>query len=212
MTEPTASSEKPHMPRDRDGSAAVIASLIGLLALCVSGYTAWLQRQQVRAQVWPYLETGISPSNRHILLVNKGVGPARIRSLQVFVDGKPQRDWRAVYEALGLGARPLPPWSTANGVVLPAGERLQQLAFLDAGEFAAFQAQYPRIQLKVCYCSALNECWLLDERIADPTGQTREVGACPAHGPDEFADNVAALGQRPNAPSPKPAQTAAATR
>ncbi len=31
---------------------AIIATLVGFLALCVSGYTAYMQRQQVRAIVW----------------------------------------------------------------------------------------------------------------------------------------------------------------
>jgi hypothetical protein len=35
---------------------AVIATLVGFCVLCVSGYTAWVQRQQVRAAVWPILE------------------------------------------------------------------------------------------------------------------------------------------------------------
>jgi hypothetical protein len=30
---------------------AVIATFVGFLALCVSGYTAYMQRQQVRAAV-----------------------------------------------------------------------------------------------------------------------------------------------------------------
>jgi hypothetical protein len=37
---------------------AVIASCIGWLALVVSGYAAWIQRQQVRAQVWPNIVLG----------------------------------------------------------------------------------------------------------------------------------------------------------
>src|SRR5689334_17738839 len=88
--------------RDWNGVSAVIAALIGLLALCVSGYTAYIQRQQVRAQVWPYLEPGISGSKRELLLFNKGVGPAIIEGVQVLVDGKPQRNWNAVFRALGL--------------------------------------------------------------------------------------------------------------
>lgn len=35
---------------------AVVATFIGVLALLVSAYTAYTQRQQVRAQVWPYVE------------------------------------------------------------------------------------------------------------------------------------------------------------
>jgi hypothetical protein len=109
--------------REWDGVAAVIAALVGLLALCVSGYTAYIQRQQVRAQVWPYLETGISGSKRELSLVNKGVGPALIRSVQIYVDGKPQRNWDAVYAALGLKFEYRPPYSTVNRVVLGRAER-----------------------------------------------------------------------------------------
>lgn len=54
---------------------AVIATLIGLLAVCVSAYTAYMQRQQVRA-VWPILEFGYSNHpDIHFTLANKGVGP-----------------------------------------------------------------------------------------------------------------------------------------
>ena len=35
---------------------AVTAPLVGFLALCFSGYTAYMQRRQVRAAVWPILE------------------------------------------------------------------------------------------------------------------------------------------------------------
>lgn len=188
MTETSASTGN-RKPRDWGGWAAVIASLIGLLALCVSGYTAWLQRQQVRAQVWPLLETGISPSNRQMLLMNKGVGPARVGGLQLFVDGKAQHDWDSAMRSLGLQDMKMPPYSTANGIVVSSGERLQQLAFLDADDFARFEAQYRRIDLKICYCSALDECWVLDERIAEKDRQRIEVAQCPAKGPDEFIDN-----------------------
>src|SRR5207249_10979872 len=49
------------MPEQRETRGAsrydaVIATLVGFLALCVSGYTAYMQRQQVRAAVWPILE------------------------------------------------------------------------------------------------------------------------------------------------------------
>ena len=51
------------------------------------------------------------------------------------------------------------------------------------------EKQYRRIDLKICYCSALDECWVLDERIAEKDQQRTEVAQCPAKGPDEFIDN-----------------------
>lgn len=54
----------------------IIATLVGVSALFVSGYTAYVQRQQVRAAVWPILEydTSDDPMIR-FTLHNKGVGP-----------------------------------------------------------------------------------------------------------------------------------------
>src|SRR6185312_6024370 len=84
-----------------DALAAIIAALIGLLALCVSGYTAYIQRQQVRAQVWPYLISGNNDLTQSLTVGNKGVGPAVVHSVQVRIDGKPQTDWNHLMAALG---------------------------------------------------------------------------------------------------------------
>ncbi len=53
---------------------AVIATFVGVCALCVSGYTAYMQRQQVRAAVWRILEFDSSNApDIHFTLANKGV-------------------------------------------------------------------------------------------------------------------------------------------
>jgi hypothetical protein len=179
-----AASEPARRLRDWNGLSAVIAALIGLLALCVSGYTAWLQRQQVRAQVWPYIESGLSQSGRYVLLANKGVGPARIETVQMFVDGRPHPDWNSIFATLGLHYDPPPPYSTVHGIVISAGGIVQQLAFRDEAQFRQFDPLYARLDVAVCYCSSLGECWQLDEREADGTKQRRSVEACPRSAED----------------------------
>lgn len=174
-----AAETAPRRRRDWNGLSAVIAALIGLLALCVSGYTAWLQRQQVRAQVWPYIESGLSQSGRYVLIANKGVGPARIETVQMFVDGKPYPDWDSIFDALGLAFDPAPPYSTVHGIVISAGATVQQLAFRDEAQFRQFDPLYPRLDIAVCYCSSLGECWYLDERESDSALQRRMVDSCP---------------------------------
>jgi hypothetical protein len=156
----------------------IIAALIGLLALVVSAYTAWLQRQQVRAQVWPYIESGWSQSGRFVLLANKGVGPARVETLKVFVDGVPHRDWNAVFKALDVTFDVAPPWSTSHGIVLSAGSHIQQLSFKSDADFQKFDPLYRRIDIAACYCSSLGECWQLDERENDPAKMRREIDRC----------------------------------
>lgn len=92
-----------------DAVAAIIASLIGFLALLVAAYTAYvqrytadIQREQVRAQVWPYLIPGNSDLTQSLVVNNKGNGPAIVRSVQVLINGKPQPDWNHVLDSLGL--------------------------------------------------------------------------------------------------------------
>jgi len=179
--------EAPRRARDWNALSALIAVLIGMLALTVSGYTAWLQRQQVRAQVWPYLEPAVSKATRDVWMVNKGVGPAIVHRVQLTVDDRPQRDWRSAFDALGI--EKLPPSSTLSGVVVAPGEKIRQLVFQDLAEYQAFMKQYQRIALRVCYCSALGECWVMDQRQQDVTRQREPVEVCPGPSDQDFIDN-----------------------
>lgn len=193
MSETTTASEPaPKKHAESNAVAAVIAALIGLLALGVSGYTAMLQREQVRAEVWPYLQPGITieQGSMAISLENKGVGPALVGGLRVYVDGQPQRAWPDVFDALGLSDLRDTPASTVNGIVIARREAIQQVGLDDAADFQRLLGQYPRMALVLCYCSTLGDCWLLDERERRPEHRRPQVDACPARGPDEFIDNA----------------------
>src|SRR5207247_6590232 len=101
---------------------AIVATFVGFLALCVSGYTAYMQRQQVRAAVWPILEFDSSNApDIHFTLANKGVGPAIVRHVIVRVDGQPVRNWREAVERI-LGPGYLASESDMSFHVFAAGE------------------------------------------------------------------------------------------
>ena len=161
-----------------DALAAIIASLVGLLALIVAGYTAYIERQQVRAQVWPYLEAEHSGSFYHYVWINRGVGPAVVKSVQVLVDGRPQQNWKTVQHALRV-----PPFqyhqSTLSGTVVSPGQTLQWLTFKEKADYANFgrAADQANLQIKICYCSTLGDCWMNDSAKKDPRVS---VGQCPA--------------------------------
>lgn len=178
-----------------DALAAIIASLVGLLALLVAGYTAYIQRQQVRAQVWPYLIVGNDDLSQSLTVQNKGVGPAIVRSVQVWVDGKPQPDWIHVVSAFGM-----PPHhftqSTINHDVLSAGEQLQAIHFPDKELWQQFHdAAYGRMAISVCFCSTLDECWVSGNRnLIGPASmplqlQVRQLAQCPRLPPDTVFNN-----------------------
>src|SRR5690242_9853410 len=107
-------------PERREGLAAVIAALVGLLALVVSGYTAVLQRKQVAAQVWPHLEMMRYPDHHAFTVSSTGVGPARVKRVRVTVDGHPVPAWNDMLAALGLPLHRVQ--AQLSGRVIPPGQ------------------------------------------------------------------------------------------
>ena len=175
----------------------IIATLVGVSALFVSGYTAYVQRQQVRAVVWPILEfsSGNDPNIRFIV-ANKGVGPAIVRHVVATVDGQPVRTWNDLLsKILGPGQYTFSQ-STIGGHVLAAGESLNALVWKDAqgtrpsSESAALRSTLDegrrRVALEVCYCSTLGECWTL--RSGSEGNSTTESSTCPDNSEKTFQE------------------------
>src|SRR6266581_1131771 len=167
---------------------AVIATLVGLCALCVSAYTAYVQRQQVRAAVWPILEFDSSNAPIHFTLANKGVGPAIIRHVILKVDGQPVRNWReALEKILGPGEH-LGSESDMSGHVFAAGESRTVFTPHDPENNPLdFDKSNPlwvkmnkdrlRVTVEICYCSTLGECWTLHAGGLTPS-TTTETRRC----------------------------------
>lgn len=172
-----------------DAVAAIIASLVGLLALLVAGYSAYIQHytasiqlEQVRAQVWPYLEMSSSNANGEyeFFAVNKGAGPVIVKSVQVLVSGKPASSWKELFPLLGFKPSSEPIFSTLNQTVLATGEKLNWIVFKEPADVDALRAAWARfdVEAKVCYSSTLGENWLLvyqPNRFSRP----RVVQHCP---------------------------------
>jgi hypothetical protein len=187
LSQPDPGGNVAHLRRDWDGVAAVIAALVGLLALCVSSYTAYMQRQQVRAQVWTQLIFANSDVDKSLLVVNKGTGPARLESLRLYVDGKAQADWDKVLAALGVKLQNDLSQSTINGNVIAANERLNYMTLKDE-DWSKFRAQSKRLRLRACYCSVLDECRVFDNRVARKEDADVAVASCKPSTDEEFSD------------------------
>jgi hypothetical protein len=169
---------------------AVIATLIGLLAVSVSAYTAYMQRQQVRAAVWPILEFDSSNApDIHYTIANKGVGPAIIRHVIVMVDGQPVRNWKeALEKMLGPGDN-LFSESDMSFHVLAAGESRTVFTPHDSENnpinydrsnplWLKMKEERLRVSVEICYCSTLGECWTLRASGFTPS-TTTEARHCP---------------------------------
>jgi len=162
----------------------------------VSGYTAYVQRQQVRAAVWPILEFDSSNTpDIHFTLANKGVGPAIIRHVIVMVDGQPVRNWREAVERI-LGPGYLASESDMSFHVFAAGESRTVFTPRDPENnplnfdksnplWVKMNKERLRVSVEICYCSTLGECWTLRASGLEPS-TTTETRRCPTPSATSF--------------------------
>ncbi len=156
---------------------------------------------QREAAVWPYVQAFPSRSSKDPLfdigLVNVGVGPAVIRYFAVRVDDKPVRSWHeflaAVSEQEGVRQADFD-----EGVVQGSGWVLAPNAPVSAFHTRVPEAvnaldgpAWKRIDVRFCYCSVFDRCWMsawaVSRREDDPT----PVRACPSK--DRFGVDWAEL-------------------
>jgi hypothetical protein len=175
---------------------AVIATFVGVCALCVSGYTAYMQRQQVRAAVWPILEFDSSNGpDIHFSLSNKGVGPAIIRHVIVRVDGQPVKNWYEALDKMAVPGEHRGSESDMRGHVLSPNESMTVFTPHDADNnpivfdrsnplFVQLNKDRGRVTVEICYASTLGECWILSGGGLTPS-TTTSVRQCP--GPSEIS-------------------------
>ena len=162
---------------EHSGRRGTLSSLTSGLALSVSIFAlaigAWqtrLMQGQARASVWPFLSIGYSYSSNtdtdgfvwHI--DNNGVGPARIESVTLGLDGKPMKNWVEVMKALGATSPINVSTTSFNGDVIPPSlnrETTIKAIRVHQREVAAlFKGAVDRFKMDVCYCSVYDECWV----------------------------------------------------
>lgn len=180
---------------------ALSALLISGVAAGASAYQTYVIRQQYSATVWPYLNFITSTSTNKSLSLsvnNAGIGPALVRTALITRDGKPivlstnpetspallvaiaperaaaNADERKAREH---GSESLTVSSIVRGDVIPAGQTLQLLRIEGTFLMRHVFADYRHIDLQICYCSLLGNCWT--KRLWDPAVEPHAVAGCP---------------------------------
>lgn len=166
---------------------ALSAFLISLMSVVLGIENAVAMRKLVASNSWPFVNVGVSNGNAtggaalDLLIQNKGVGPAKIKSLEVFYEGKPMRGEHALMRTM-TGGKPVPILrSRVVGSVLSAKESVNFLSVVDQSvapsDLVELAKLSDRISIRTCYCSAFDECWVMD-RTVTPSKST-EVDECP---------------------------------
>jgi hypothetical protein len=158
---------------------AIAVSVISLFIALDNGRT---ERRMVAASSWPFLvfepdEEGLVQGARTTALriKNAGVGPARVLSAVVRLDGRPARSrLELLSRCCGMPPTTDPYGQVALGLldqnpivgVLPARDDVIFLALRErpgnARIWNAFHLAAHRLTFDVCYCSVLDECWRTD--------------------------------------------------
>ncbi|MCU0756632.1 MAG: hypothetical protein MUE46_16205 [Xanthomonadales bacterium] len=154
--------------RDPEFWIAIGALAISALAMFSSVLQVTVQRSQERAAVWPYLDLGASYSAESFsyIVQNKGMGPALVRQVEVFLDGQLVAGWPGVLDGLFGSGHPYG-WNRISATqvqdrVLASGERVTVFSIPWASDEAARAAfaDASRFQVRACYCSVLGDCWI----------------------------------------------------
>lgn len=180
---------------------ALLALVISGVAAGASAYQTYVIRQQFSATVWPYVTFTTSSSRNNYFeldVSNAGIGPALVRDATIMRDGKAidVASHPTANPALFFAVEPervaanrdeskpgvhgnsnLTVTSLVRGDVLPAGATLKLLRA--DGRFLANRiiADVRHVDLQVCYCSLLGNCWT--KRLWDPSAEPHPVRVCP---------------------------------
>jgi hypothetical protein len=179
-----------------DISLAVSAFFVSLSSLWLTLHNARTMEKLVASNSYPNID--FSYGNQfdfqdgrglrhavYLSLENTGIGPARLRSIELGFAGRPAATLRALLE-ICCTQEPdssLPKtssWSSGDirGFMVQAGKGINLFAWPEAPgdpRWARLEAVREKIGMRVCYCSVFDECYLHDSAYREP----RRIGACP---------------------------------
>lgn len=184
---------RPHF----DAIASITAIFISAVSLYVAIEHGKTERELVAANVWPFpraiLSNGYNNTTSIAIGVsNGGVGPAKIRSYELFYRGQPvSSGLDLLRKCCGLAdgreaVKTAFPNGTSNSIVdesvLRPGEENPVLRVPPSTASPAITQRLAQVSVltnvtfRVCYCSVLDQCWISDLRST----RTQPVRECTA--------------------------------
>lgn len=166
---------------------AICALLISAITGSAVVYQTHIIQNQYAATIWPYLniDTNVTdPRHVELVLTNNGLGPALIRSAQLFVDGKHLPSWRdlalQIMRDAKHGHASFGTSSINASTTLRPGETQQLFTVRLASDVSPAVLKRHVVMLRFCYCSLNNACWSVQSVIGEVRGEyPQSVASCP---------------------------------
>ena len=178
---------------------AVCALLISAIAALASVMQTRALQDQYAAAIWPYLsvDSTLNPNGASVDLTNDGLGPALVRSAQLYLDGRPVGAWGDVVRTvftdpnLHMKGTVAARMSSLNAstTIRPGDSHL--LIAITLPKKATIKALFRhQVSMDICYCSLNDRCWTLHSTPGRAGGEyPHSVSHCTV-GPSIEAGNV----------------------
>ena len=144
---------------------ALSAVLVSVATMGVYIYQAKIMQGQQLASVWPYIEwypTFHTDNGVYLSVINKGVGPARVKETHLFLDGREFANVREMLRIVTNGKSDSLSifGSVVDNRVLAPGEEIRLFHMTGKGiNIEKMIESFRRVKYTVCYCSIYDECW-----------------------------------------------------
>ena len=167
---------------------ATCALIVSSLATTASWWQSRVVAQQLSSQVWPYVSVtaNADPSSVALIISNEGLGPARLRSVVLSLDGKPHRKLTEILDVIAPAKKRKLRGQFTNvgpGTVIRVGGTVTLFRIADRSIIAALVRNYARLDVAVCYCPIIpGDCWLVRKQDTDTgngNGDPQVVAECP---------------------------------
>jgi hypothetical protein len=194
--------DRPHVSHHRSGNRWLDLGLplgalfVSFVSIAIAWHHGRVMQQLVRqnerlveANSLPYLQISGSDSGKTgvtLNATNEGVGPAKIMTAEILVDGRPVETLAQLMDACcGTGDQSAVSVSSLEGRMVRPGDAVAYLDVRAVGSGTARLAaldrarQSNRIVTRLCYCSVFDDCWMADSR--DPTPDAVKRCVPPPH-------------------------------
>jgi hypothetical protein len=178
-------------PLFRHGAPGWVELSVAITAVIASAASLYIARQQTNvmhrqlaASIWPAMQ--YSTSNLRagepvitMSLENVGVGPARIHEFRLLHEGRAIDDLtQFIAECCAPADAPVRTiTSFVEGRIVPAGQRVDFLTLpadpAQPGIYERFDRVRGQVEIELCYCSVLEECWTARVGAREPESVRR---------------------------------------
>ena len=152
-------------------SASFGAATLAVAALVVSIVETRIMREEQHMSVWPRVMAATSRNRGgfQVVVQNKGLGPAQIRTVVVGTPEGVFTQWSDAFASLLRRPSENFYFSTLGGSVLMPGEAVEAVTVERSPLADSLSVAAADLRVDICYCSAYEDCWWLrDSHIGAP--------------------------------------------